>query len=115
MSVSPELWPRIRESYAKYTLDGNIRNSKVACMLVVVLMPIGYLMDMRVYSEHADQLLRLRLMTSALAALVFVALCVPNLPSWAYRVLCTGWYVVPAFFISWMIYATKGVVSSYYA
>jgi signal transduction histidine kinase len=78
-------------------------------------MPIGYLMDVFVYPNSASYLLTLRLMTSALAALVFIGLRQPRLPSAVYRVLCTGWYLIPAFFISWMIYATEGVASTYYA
>jgi signal transduction histidine kinase len=115
MNTSKQLAPEIRDAYARYTREGNIRNSRVACVLVVVLMPIGYLMDLFVYPIQSDYLLFLRLMTSSVAALVFIALRQSGLPPTLYRILCTGWYLAPAFFISWMVYATEGIRSTYYA
>jgi signal transduction histidine kinase len=110
-----QLAPEVRAAYERHTMEGNIRNSKVACILVVILMPIGYLMDAYVYQLEQRYLLALRLMTSVCAALVFLALRLPNLPTALYRILCAGWYLAPAFFISWMIYATEGIHSTYYA
>ena len=115
MNSTDQSWAELRREYSRYTLEGNIRNSKVACILVVVLMPIGWLMDVFVYPQFRDHLLELRLMTSALTALVFVALCRPGLPDRVLRLLCMGWYLIPAFFISCMIYTTEGFASSYYA
>lgn len=115
MNQVHQISPEIQEAYSRYTLADSIRNSKVACILVMVLMPIGYAMDCFVYSKHAVYFLKLRLMTSFLAGVVFLALRIPGLSDRQYRVLCTGWYLVPAFFISWMIYATAGVSSTYYA
>lgn len=105
----------IREAYTKYTLADSIRNSRVACALVVLLMPPGYLMDVKVYPELAGYFFQLRLLTSGCALLVYFALGRTFWSTAQYRVLCTGWYVIPAFFISWMIFAGGGVVSSYYA
>jgi signal transduction histidine kinase len=115
MSRFRQLPPEAREAYDRHTFEGNIRNSKVACILVVILMPIGYLMDTYVYPVEKHYLLALRLMTSLLAGLVFLALRQRNLPQSAYRILCAGWYLAPGFFISWMIYATEGIHSTYYA
>lgn len=113
---SEQLSPKaIRDEYARYTLADSIRNSRVACALVVVLMPPGYLMDMHVYPELSGYFFKLRLLTSATAALVYFALARKGWSELQYRILCAGWYVIPAFFISWMIYAAGGVVSSYYA
>lgn len=111
-SLSPA---EIRQAYTRYTLADSIRNSRVACALVVVLMPPGYLMDVKVYPELAGYFFQLRLLTSACAALVYFALGRTVWSNTQYRILCTGWYVIPAFFISWMIYAAGGVVSPYYA
>ena len=85
-------------------------------MLVIVLMPIGYLMDHFVYPQLALPLFKLRLMTSGVTALVLWAIRRPHLAPWQYRLLCPGWYVVPACFICWMIRSTpEGAASSYYA
>lgn len=105
----------IRDIYARYTLADSIRNSRVACALVVLLMPPGYLMDIKVYPLLAGDFFKLRLLASACALLVFFALGRKGWSNTHYRILCAGWYVIPAFFISWMIYVSGGVVSSYYA
>src|SRR5262245_60297064 len=90
---SPAAQAAIRDSYAAYTLRDSVHNSKVACMLVIVLMPIGYLMDYFVYPGKHTFLLELRLMTSGVTALVLWAIRRPNLARWQYRLLCPGWYV----------------------
>lgn len=107
--------PNIRAVYDRYTLADSIRNSRVACVLVAVLMPLGYLMDYFVYPVLSDYFLILRLMSSAMAMLLFVVLRQRNFSDRQYRVLCTGWYLIPAFFICCMIKATEGVSSTYYA
>jgi signal transduction histidine kinase len=107
--------PEIKRAYASYTAEVRIRNSKVACALVMALMPAGFVLDSFVYHEARWYFLELRLLASALAFLVFLGLRRPNLSGWQARVLCMGWYVLPAFFISWMIGATDGYTSAYYA
>jgi len=103
------------EAFEQLSLITSIRNSKVACVLVMILMPIGYVMDIFVHGEWAEYLFILRLMTSACAALVLIGLRQPNLSDRQYRLACMGWYLVPAFFISCMIAQTGGANSSYYA
>lgn len=115
MSKSLPNQDEIQKAYARYTQADSIRNSRVACALVMVLMPPGYLMDIYVYPELADEFFKLRVLTSAFAGLAFFALRRPGWSDRQYRVLCTAWYVIPAFFISCMIYAAGGVKSSYYA
>ena len=115
MNSSAQHSPAIRQAYAAYTQQDSVRNSKVACMLVIVLMPIGYFMDHFVFPEKETYLFGLRLMTSGVAALVLIGLRQPGLVPWQYRLLCPGWYIVPAFFICWMIRKTGGAASSYYA
>src|SRR6266849_8743104 len=105
----------IREAYSRYTLADSIRNSKVACMLVVVLMPIGYILDYWVYHDQVTYFFKLRLWTSCLAALNLIALRQPGWSDFQYRVLCMGWYVIPSFFICWMISVKEGASSTYYA
>ncbi len=115
MSAHAPVAPEIRQAYARYTLTDSIRNSKVACILVMILMPMGYVLDYFVYHEHLAYFFKLRLCTSALAALVFVALRQKGWSERQYRILCAGWYVVPAVFICLMIASTEGLASTYYA
>ncbi len=105
----------IKQAYNAYTLATAIRNAKVACILVFFLMPLGAAMDIFVYHDQAPYFFKLRLLSSVGAAVVFLALRIPGLSDRQYRVLCAGWYIVPAFFISCMIETAGGIKSTYYA
>lgn len=105
----------VRQAYDRYTLSDSIRNAKVACMLVFLLMPFGYILDSFVYHEQVNSFFKLRLIASALAALNLYGLYRKGLSDFQYRLLCMGWYLIPAFFISRMIMVTEGASSPYYA
>jgi len=107
--------PEIREAYRRYTLANTIRNSKVAFLLVMVLMPAGYVMDRVVFPQEAYHFLLLRLLSALLAGLLLVAITRINWRETVLRFLCTGWYLVPAVIICTMIAQTKGLDSTYYA
>src|SRR5258706_6536031 len=105
----------VREAYNRYTLSDSIRNAKVACMLVFLLMPFGYILDWYVYHEQVNSFFKWRLVASALAALNLYGLYRKGLTDFTYRVLCMVWYLIPSFFISRMISVTEGASSPYYA
>jgi signal transduction histidine kinase len=107
--------PELKRAYDAYTAEVRVRNSKVACALVMALMPAGFVLDSFVYHEARWHFLAVRFFASALALLVFLGLRRPNLAGWQSRLLCMGWYVIPAVSISWMIGATDGYTSAYYA
>jgi signal transduction histidine kinase len=107
--------PEIREVYRQYTLTNTIRNSKVACALVIVLMPAGYVMDSFVFPSQAHDFLLLRLLSSCLAGLLLITLSRSSWPETMVRILCTGWYLIPSAIICVMIAQTKGLDSTYYA
>jgi len=106
--------PAIRQAYTDYTASVRVRNSKVACMLVIALMPAGFLLDYFVYRDRVPDFLRLRLLCSALTLAVLVGLMRPELKKF-HGILGAGWYLLPSFFISWMIAMQQGAVSPYYA
>ncbi|HZV33975.1 MAG TPA: ATP-binding protein [Verrucomicrobiae bacterium] len=110
-STSSEL----REAYDSYVDEVRVRNSKVALVLVMVLMPAGFILDSAVYKKHVHDFLIVRFLASLLAALVFLGLRRPNLAKWQSRLLCMGWYLLPASSIAWMIAWTGGMTSYYYA
>lgn len=107
--------PDVRRAYDDYVEKVRLRNSKVACGLVMALMPAGFVLDSFVYAKDVGFFLELRFLASFLAGLVFLGLRRPKLASWQSRLLCMGWYVLPAFFISLMIWKEGGVNSPYYA
>ena len=107
--------PELKKAYAGYTLATSIRNSQVALILVIVLMPMGYVLDYFVYPEFSSHFFTLRLCTSLSAALAWIALRQKNLPNIFYQIMATSWWAIPAVFINMMIASTNGLNSTYYA
>ncbi len=101
--------------YDQYTDSVRVRNSKVACALVIALMPAGIALDWKVYPDSVPQFLVVRLISSLLAGLVLARLFAKKLSQTETNLLCAGWWVIPSVAISWMIGATEGAVSPYYA
>ena len=104
----------IQQAFADYDRQVTISNFKVACALGAVLMPAGYLLDKYMYPDMAGKFLGMRLLCSALIGLFFGFLLTP----WGgkqYRFLGVTLFMLPASFIAWMIYATDGATSPYYA
>lgn len=105
-----------------------LQTGKIACWLVILLMPAGILLDYFVYGDSKDYkqylplFLGLRLTCSALA----VGLLALHFRNWeaqeyrlfgipVHRLLGLPIALLPAFFISWMIMKTEGFTSPYYA
>ena len=77
-------------------------------------MPAGFILDRFVYPEQAVYFLELRLLCSALIA-IFLATLLTQFGRQHYRFFGIILFMLPAFFISWMIYITDGARSPYYA
>ena len=100
--------------YSGYEIEVTARHLRVGCWLIVFLMPAGVVLDYFVYPERLWFFLLLRLTCSAL-----------GLTGWAlYRTrqvlqrpqnLGLFLAMLPAFFISWMIYDVGDPTSPYYA
>jgi signal transduction histidine kinase len=104
----------VRDAYAEYDRHETINNFKVACTIGILLMPAGYVLDSFVYPTHAHDFLKLRLLCSALIGL-FLAVLLTPLGRRFYRIMGVSLFMLPASFIAWMIYATEGASSPYYA
>ena len=115
MSLNFKIAPETVTEYRRYTAATTLRNSQVACALVAVLMPAGFALDYFVFPAHAKDFLALRLCSSLFALLLMVVLARSRWPEPLLRVLATGWYVIPAAAISFMVLETGGFKSSYYA
>jgi signal transduction histidine kinase len=83
-------------------------------MLVVVLMPAGFLLDYFVYPQKVGFFFLLRIICSILA-LALWGLLSTSLGRRHFRALGMLWFILPSLFISMMIYFSDGVNSSYYA
>ena len=104
----------IREAFVEYDRQVILNNVIVGCMIGIVLMPLGTLLDFFVYREDVIPFLKLRLLCSLLIGFFWMVVITPfgrRHP----RALGVLLAFFPAFFISWMIYTEKGISSPYYA
>src|SRR5687768_5103238 len=91
-----------------------IRSGKVACALVMFLMPAGVILDLWVYPERVREFFQLRLICSVVAA-GWWTLHQSSFGLRHYRLLGVPIAILPGFFICWMIFVTEGPLSPYYA
>jgi signal transduction histidine kinase len=101
-------------AYRDYDREMTVNNFKVACILGMLLMPAGSVLDYFVYNEQVWHFLRLRLASSALIGF-FLAFLLTRIGRKHYRLLGVTLVLIPAAFISVMIYQTEGSNSPYYA
>jgi signal transduction histidine kinase len=102
------------QAWAEHDRKQTISNFKVACILGMVLMPAGYLLDRFVYPAHAGRFLELRFLCSLLIG-IFLAILLTPFGRRHYRIQGVLLFMLPASFMAWMIYATEGAISPYYA
>jgi two-component system, sensor histidine kinase PhcS len=110
--------PEILAAFAGYERRVRISNYKVGCLLAFIFMPAGASLDYFVYNapgdSHVWEFFKLRLFCSGLLAVVYGLLCT-ELGARVYRALGFLVAFLPMAFISWMIFATDGPASPYYA
>ena len=116
MATKEAVWQQeeFQQAFVANERRERIRSGKVACALVVFLMPAGILLDYFVYPERFADFLLLRLFCSVLAAILWALHKTPFGVRY-YRFLGIPIAFLPAFFISWMISITEGSESPYYA
>lgn len=104
----------VLEAFAEYERRLTIENYRVACILGIVFMPAGVALDFFVYPRETWTFFKLRLLCSALLALVWSALRTrPGIRF--YRLLGLIEVSLPLLTISWMIHVEEGPASPYYA
>ena len=91
-----------------------IYTGKIACLLVMVLVPFGACLDYFVYPDKFELFLALRLGCSVLAA-GLLYLHTTQFGQKHYRLLGVPIALLPAIFIAWMMALTQGETSPYYA
>ena len=104
----------IRKAFAEYDRKVNLHNVQVGCVIGAVLMPVGTILDYWVYRSDLVYFLELRLLCAVLIG-IFWAIAITSFGHRHSRKLGVLLAMFPAFFISWMIYATQGANSPYYA
>ncbi|MDH3442849.1 MAG: ATP-binding protein [Deltaproteobacteria bacterium] len=116
MSADQTIWsqPGFKEAFATGERQERLRSGKVACALVVFLMPAGITLDLFVYPDRWVYFLQLRLFSSALAGALWFVHTRPFGQRY-YHYLGIPIAIIPAYFIAWMIAVTEGPLSPYYA
>lgn len=91
-----------------------INTGKVAALLVCVLMPVGIALDYFVYPHKQFSFAIVRVASACLSGLIWY-LYTTDLGQKFYKVLGMLVALLPALFMTWMIYNTEGPASPYYA
>jgi signal transduction histidine kinase len=104
----------ILAAYREYDREITIGNFKVACVLGMVLMPLGFVLDYMVYRPMAWEFLALRLLSSVLIGL-FLGVLTTRFGRNHHRVLGLILLLIPTSFMCVMIARTEGAASPYYA
>lgn len=106
--------PEFHAAYLANERQERIKTGKVGSALVVVLMPFGMLLDLFTQTDQLWYFLALRLLCSALVGVIWRLHDTP-FGHRHYKFLGLLIPLLPAFFITWMIYVTTGPASPYYA
>lgn len=108
----------LRKSFELYDQKVTINNIQLGCLLGMVLMPAGLILDYFVYPDQIGLFYNLRLLCSALIGVFWLCVRTPIGRS-HYRVFGVLLAMLPAFFIAMMIARTvgpaSGASSPYYA
>jgi two-component system sensor histidine kinase PhcS len=104
---------KFREAFLANEKQVRISTGKLACALVFVLMPFGVTLDFFVHRDHLLEFFELRLLCSLLIAIVWSLHSTP-IARKHYPVVGLPIVILPAFFITWMVYKT-GSADPYYA
>lgn len=113
-SASVQVNPEIANAFAEYNRGVTINNIRVGCLLGMALMPAGVVLDWFVYPDSVLYFFKLRLLCSVLIGLFWLVVASP-VGHRHHRKLGVLLAMFPATFIAWMIYATNGADSPYYA
>jgi len=103
-----------RAAYAEHEREITIRKTRLGCFLGIVMVPLFVGLDHYVYPEHQFSFLLLRLLCSALMALLYPLLGT-GFGRKYYQFQGLVLLFLPSATIAWMIYATEGAASPYYA
>ena len=106
--------PEVQKAFENYNISERIRLVKVACWVGILAMPLGSFLDMIDYPTHVRYFLELRLACSV-GSLLILGLVYTRLGQRYHLLLTLILAIMTQGFISWLIYASEGAVSPYYA
>jgi general stress protein CsbA len=104
----------VKAAFFEYNCGVRITNTKVAFILVMILLPIGVSLDYFVYPEQCGFFFVLRLICAVVAMAFWWGLGT-SFGLRHFRFFCMGAFVLPSLCIDMMIYYSEGARSPYYA
>ena len=106
--------PFLAAAYREINLDFRVRASKIACVLILICMPAGVLLEQYFYPQFVGRIFRQRLLCDLAVALALAAHYTQLGRRFASPLsIISG--LLPAVSIAWMIFITDGGLSQYYA
>ncbi len=106
--------PGLEAQYEQYNRQVRIRNASIGSLLVIVLMPVGSVLDWFVYPQLLIPFFALRIACSVATAAAWLMLK-SRYQKLLYPLLIRACYLLPALAISLMIALSEGATSPYYA
>ncbi len=114
MTKQPEVRPDVQKAFVEYDRRVIQNNVKLGCLIGVVLMPVGVVLDYYTYPHNVIPFLKLRLLCSLLIGVFWFIVSTPFGRSHP-RGLGVTLAMFPSFFIALMIWIENGASSPYYA
>jgi two-component system sensor histidine kinase PhcS len=106
--------PEFRAAFQEHDRESTIRKTQLGCIFGIVMVPVFGGLDFYVYPGHAFSFFLLRLLCSTLMAGLYFVLKTPFGKKY-YHLQGLVLLFLPSATISWMVYATEGSASPYYA
>jgi two-component system sensor histidine kinase PhcS len=104
----------LADAYREFDRNLRVRQSKVGCFLAILLMPAGASLDYFVYPHMWVRIFEARLLSDLFLVPFFLLLFAPAVQR-RIRAVGSFWLASPAWVMCWMIYASEGALSPYYA
>src|SRR5664279_190123 len=101
-----------RAAYQEYDQESTIRKTRLGCFIGIVMVPLFGGLDFYVYPKQAVSFFLLRLLCSALMAVLYLVLGT-NIGKKFYHLQGLVLLFLPSVTIAWMVYDTEGTASPY--
>jgi two-component system, sensor histidine kinase PhcS len=114
MQFIPDIPKEFLAAFQEYDREITIRKTRLGCVLGIVLVPVFGWLDLVVYPKQAFSFFLLRLLCSALMSGLYLVLAT-RFGKKHYHFQGLVLLFLPSATIAWMVYATEGTASPYYA
>lgn len=106
--------PEFRAAYREFDRELTIRKTRLGCLIGLILVPMFTALDHYMYPDRAQSFLIARMICSVLMACLYPTIGT-EFGRKHYRFQGVIILFLPSAIIAWMVYATEGAASPYYA